>query len=66
MAETLKQCVANSADGAERVQALLSVSAVFGDVLPQEPRFVEAVSAAYLSLMRRGAARTCAALASQE
>ncbi|ACR69749.1 fructuronate reductase [Edwardsiella ictaluri] len=66
MAETLKQCVANSADGAERVQALLSVSAVFGDVLPQEPRFVEAVSAAYLSLMRQGAARTCAALASQE
>ncbi|ELM3722734.1 fructuronate reductase [Edwardsiella piscicida] len=65
MAETLKQCVANSADGAERVQALLSVSAVFGDALPLEPRFVKAVTAAYMSLMQQGAARTCAALASQ-
>lgn len=65
MAETLKQCVANSADGAERVQALLGVSAVFGDALPQEPRFVEAVTAAYLSLMQQGAAQSCAELAAQ-
>ncbi|WP_068870714.1 mannitol dehydrogenase family protein [Edwardsiella tarda] len=65
MAETLKQCVANSADGAERVQALLGVSAVFGDALPQEPRFVEVVTAAYLSLMQQGAAQTCAELAAQ-
>ncbi|WP_438334565.1 mannitol dehydrogenase family protein [Edwardsiella tarda] len=65
MAETLKQCVANSADGAERVQALLALSAVFGEALPQEPRFVEAVTAAYLSLMQQGAAQTCAELAAQ-
>ena len=44
----------------ERVQALLGIKAIFGDSLPQEARFVDAVTAAYLSLQIHGAKATVA------
>jgi fructuronate reductase len=61
--ERLKQLVADSEDGQPRVQALLSLQHVFGDRLPQESRFVNAVTAAYLSLRDDGAKQTVATLA---
>ena len=58
MVERLKQICASTKDGTERVQGLLALEEVFGTVLPQEPRFVEAVTHSYLILMEQGARDT--------
>ena len=59
----IAQTVQNSADGEERVRALLGIEAIFGASLPQESRFVNAVVRAYLSLQQHGAKATVAAWA---
>jgi fructuronate reductase len=46
-----------------RVDALLSLDAVFGEDLPRDARFRDAVSAALDALLKHGAARTVAAFA---
>ncbi len=51
----IQQAVAASADGEARVKALLGIEAIFGVELPQELRFVTAVTRAYLALQRQGA-----------
>lgn len=56
----IQQAVQGSKEGSERVQALLGIKAIFGDSLPQEARFVDAVTAAYLSLQIHGAKATVA------
>ena len=43
----IQQAVAASADGEARVKALLGIEAIFGVELPQELRFVTAVTRAY-------------------
>ncbi|WP_105282880.1 fructuronate reductase [Escherichia sp. MOD1-EC5457] len=48
--------------GAERVKALLSLSCIFADDLPQNADFVGAVTAAYQQLCERGARECVAAL----
>ncbi|EFC1526454.1 fructuronate reductase [Escherichia ruysiae] len=48
--------------GAERVKALLSLSGIFADDLPQNADFVGAVTAAYQQLCERGARECVAAL----
>ena len=50
----IQQAVAASADGEARVKALLGIEAIFGVELPQELRFVTAVTRAYLALQRQG------------
>lgn len=62
MVETLKAVVAESQEGEARVQALLGIKAVFGDELPKQATFVEAVTQAYLALVENGAAQACAQL----
>ena len=47
--------VAQSEQGAARVQALLSLSAIFANDLPNNPAFVEGVTQAYLLLLEKGA-----------
>lgn len=56
----LQEIVANSEDNAERVGALLSLEHVFGNELPQNPKFVDAVTDAYISLRDNGAKNTVA------
>lgn len=56
----IQQAVQGSKEGSERAQALLGIKAIFGDSLPQEARFVDAVTAAYLSLQIHGAKATVA------
>ncbi len=56
----IQAAVQASPDGAERVQALLAIKQIFGDSLPQEGRFVDAVTCAYLSLQINGAKATVA------
>lgn len=56
--------VAQSEQGAARVQALLSLSAIFGDVLGRDPAFVDGVTQAYLLLLEKGAKATVAQYAS--
>jgi fructuronate reductase len=48
------------------VKALLGIEAIFGLALPQEPRFVSAVTRAYLALQRLGAKATVAAWAAEQ
>lgn len=60
-ANKLKELVANSQDGEQRVQALLSLDHVFSD-LSTNDKFVEAVTKAYLSLKENGAKQTVAKL----
>lgn len=60
--EQLKERVTTSEDGAERVQSLLSMEAVFGKTLPQNPRFVTAVTKAYLKIQSSGAKESVAQL----
>jgi fructuronate reductase len=43
------------ADPAARVLAVLRMQAIFGDDLPRDPRFVDAVTSAYALLLARGA-----------
>lgn len=62
MLDTLKATVAASQEGEARVQALLGIKAVFGDELPKQSAFVQAVTKAYLALVENGAANTCASL----
>lgn len=56
----IQQTVQNSADGEERVKALMGIEAIFGRPEP-EPRFVNEVTRAYLSLKKHGAKATVAA-----
>jgi fructuronate reductase len=60
MAETLAEIIASTADGEERVKALLALNGVFGDQLPQEEKVVQAIQAAYADLQRIGAKKTVA------
>ncbi|PJG59262.1 mannitol dehydrogenase family protein [Aeromonas cavernicola] len=58
MLTQLQTAVQNSADGEARVHALLSIEAIFGQDLPLNRRFRDAVLSAYLSLQQQGAAKT--------
>jgi fructuronate reductase len=58
--EEIAQRVASSAEGEPRVMALLQMSSVFGCDLPDNQRFVNAVTSAYLALLARGAKATVA------
>lgn len=58
MAAQLREVVAASADDARRVEALLGLTAVFGEDLPQQRAFVEEVTRAWLSLRDHGARHT--------
>lgn len=55
--------VQQSEEGEARVKALLGIEAIFGKDLPQEAKFVEQVTAAYLSLLSNGAKATVAEFA---
>ncbi|AIA69813.1 probable carbohydrate oxidoreductase [Pectobacterium atrosepticum SCRI1043] len=52
--ETIAETVQNSMEGESRVVALLALTAIFGEDLPQNPAFVEAVTQHYLSLLVNG------------
>ncbi|MNC47855.1 hypothetical protein D3C75_969400 [compost metagenome] len=56
----IQQAVQDSAEGASRVKALMGIEAIFGNELPQDATFVEAVTAAYLTLLDKGAKATVA------
>ncbi|MEE3663976.1 fructuronate reductase [Brenneria sp. g21c3] len=56
--DALAQLVAQSADGQDRVEALLSLRNVFGDDLADNASFVQQVSAAYALLQRYGAKKS--------
>ncbi len=58
MVDELKRLVAASDDGVERVNMLLSLEAVFGFDLPNNPLFKDKVTKHYLSLMEKGAKQT--------
>ncbi|WP_337065081.1 fructuronate reductase [Rouxiella badensis] len=62
MAEKLREIVAGSQDGEERVRALLALKSVFGEPLARDTSAIEAITAAYLSLQRLGAKATVANL----
>jgi len=62
MAEKLAQIVASTADGQQRVNALLALTSVFGDVLPKNAVAVEAIQKAYASLQEYGAKQSVARL----
>ncbi|WP_333496876.1 mannitol dehydrogenase family protein [Kluyvera sp. CHPC 1.251] len=55
--------VQQSEEGEARVKALLGIEAIFGKDLPKEAKFVEQVTAAYLSLLSKGAKATVAEFA---
>ncbi|WP_279025858.1 mannitol dehydrogenase family protein [Gibbsiella quercinecans] len=57
--------VAGSEDGPARVQALLQMESVFGRDLPENPTFVNNVTAAYQQLLALGAKSAVARLAAQ-
>ncbi|QIU88913.1 mannitol dehydrogenase family protein [Yokenella regensburgei] len=59
----IQAAVRHSAEGEARVQALLSIEAIFGKELPLENLFVSKVTKAYLSLLENGAKATVAAAA---
>lgn len=52
--------VKGSEEGAQRVTALLGIKAIFGEELPQDAVFVEAVMQAYQTLVEKGAKATVA------
>ncbi len=54
LSDKFQAIVATSSD-AERVSALLRLKEIFGDDLPQNPVFVEAITGAYQRLVRLGA-----------
>lgn len=56
LSDKFQAIVATSSD-AERVSALLTLNEIFGDDLPQNPVFVEAITSAYQRLVRLGARR---------
>lgn len=59
----IQAAVQQSEEGESRVKALLAIEAIFGKDLPQEGKFVELVTSAYLSLLNKGAKATVAAAA---
>ena len=56
----IQSAVNGSAEGENRVQALLGIEAIFGNELPLEKTFVDAVMKAYLTLVEKGAQATVA------
>jgi fructuronate reductase len=56
----IQQAVKGSAEGEERVKALLGIEAIFGNELPHEHAFVSEVNRAYQLLLRQGAKVTVA------
>lgn len=58
--DQLQRLVKQSKQGEDRVHALLSLQAVFGDDLPNNPRFVTRVNQAYQMLLTHGARKTVA------
>ena len=63
--EQLASIVAHSADGAERVNALIGLRAVFGHDLQQQAAFVQRVTELYQQLVSQGARATVHALVTQ-
>ncbi|WP_421413486.1 mannitol dehydrogenase family protein [Serratia plymuthica] len=61
--ERIADLVAGSEEGPQRVLALLQLERVFGHDLPDSPRFVSAVTQAYLTLLDKGAKAAVAGLA---
>lgn len=57
LAARLAQLVRGSTDGRPRVEALLTLTHVFGDDLPANARFVNSVADAYALLQHQGAKR---------
>ncbi len=51
----ITQSVSGSKDGEDRVNALLAINAIFGDDLPLNAHFVQAVQEAYQRLLAQGA-----------
>ncbi len=47
--------IAEASSDAERVNALLTLKEIFGDDLPQNPVFVDAIAGAYRRITRLGA-----------
>ena len=58
MLDELKKLVTDSDDGIERVNALLTLNAVFGSDLPNNSLFKDKVTQHYLCLMEKGAKQT--------
>ncbi|AOR64064.1 mannitol dehydrogenase family protein [Pectobacterium wasabiae] len=52
--EAIAETVQNSMEGESRVAALLTLTAIFGEDLPKDPVFVEAVTQHYLALLEKG------------
>ncbi|KJV35905.1 mannitol dehydrogenase family protein [Pantoea sp. SM3] len=65
MKEQLASIVAHSDDGAQRVEALLRIQAVFGDDLRYQTAFVSRVTELYNQLNTQGARATVQALVTQ-
>ncbi|MFN1131228.1 mannitol dehydrogenase family protein [Lelliottia nimipressuralis] len=63
---TIQAAVKGSAEGESRVKALLGIEAIFGNELPLEARFVDAVMHAYKMLLGQGAKATVAQTVSQK
>lgn len=63
---TIQTAVKGSAEGESRVKALLGIEAIFGNELPLETRFVDAVMSAYKMLLEQGAKATVAQVLSQK
>ncbi|PLY47904.1 D-mannonate oxidoreductase [Lelliottia sp. F153] len=63
---TIQAAVKGSVEGESRVKALLGIEAIFGNELPLEARFVDAVMHAYKMLLEQGAKATVAQTVSQK
>ena len=59
----IQAAVKGSAEGEDRVKALLGIEAIFGKELPHETVFVDAVMRAYQTLLQKGAKATVAEFA---
>jgi len=56
----IQAAVQGSAEGPDRVKALLGIEAIFGKQLPEDAVFVDAVMSAYSALLAKGAKATVA------
>ncbi len=56
----IQEAVKSSAEGENRVNALLGIEAIFGNELPLDGVFIDAVMSAYLTLLEKGAKATVA------
>jgi fructuronate reductase len=56
----IQAAVKGSAEGENRVNALLGIEAIFGKELPREKAFTDAVMSAYQTLLQKGAKTTVA------